>query len=219
MARTKNNQRSANRVAVDVGATGTNPVSKMHGDDSGRQRHRRHLGGLDDDRRRVASATTTSSSTPSTTWASSPWWPCRSPSWSGLVATDRLVLSIRQRVMLQSAHRTTGLIAVSALVMHVWTKVVEHAHQRSIDVFIPFMAPYNRLLIGFGTISGWIMVLVMWTGIARARFIGQDRPWLWRSIHSISYLMWPIALVHGLAAGRPPRPGSTSATSSASCWC
>src|ERR1700712_4315435 len=29
MARTKNNQRSASRVAVDVGATGTNPVSKM----------------------------------------------------------------------------------------------------------------------------------------------------------------------------------------------
>src|SRR5262245_14771150 len=28
MARTKNNQRSANRVAVDVGATGTDPVPK-----------------------------------------------------------------------------------------------------------------------------------------------------------------------------------------------
>ena len=35
----------------------------------------------------------------------------------GLVATDRLVLSIRQRVLLQSAHRTTGVIAVAALVM------------------------------------------------------------------------------------------------------
>src|SRR3954454_24083580 len=29
MARTKNNQRSASRVAVDVGATGTSPTSKM----------------------------------------------------------------------------------------------------------------------------------------------------------------------------------------------
>ena len=119
----------------------------------------------------------------------------------GLVATDRLVLSIRQRVLLQSTHRTTGLIAVSALVVHVWTKVVEH-HIGIVDAFIPFLSSYNRLLIGFGTISGWIMILVMWTGIARARFIGQDRPWLWRSIHAISYLMWPIALVHGLAAGR-----------------
>lgn len=122
----------------------------------------------------------------------------------GLVATDRLVLSIRQRVMLQSTHRTTGLIAVCSLVVHVWTKVVEH-HIGIVDAFVPFMASYNRLLIGFGTISGWIMILVMWTGIARARFIGQDRPWLWRSIHAISYLMWPIALVHGLSAGRPAK--------------
>jgi hypothetical protein len=47
------------------------------------------------------------------------------------------------------------------------------------------------------------MILVMWTGIARARFIGRGRPWMWRGIHAISYLMWPIALMHGLSAGRP----------------
>ncbi|MEV4350328.1 translation initiation factor III [Actinoplanes sp. NPDC049596] len=120
----------------------------------------------------------------------------------GLVATDRLVLSIRQRVLLQSAHRTTGVIAVAALFVHVWTKVVE-SHISIIDAFIPFLAAGNKLYIGLGTISGWIMVLVMWTGIARARFVGHGKPWMWRSIHAISYLMWPIALVHGLSAGRP----------------
>jgi hypothetical protein len=200
MARTKNNQRSASRVAVDVGATGTNPISKL-------------------------TVILLVVSVVAAIWAVSMMTaPGRVGYYYffiyaeyymgvialvslsitimvGLVATDRLVLSIRQRVMLQSTHRTTGLIAVSSLIVHVWTKVVEH-HITIVDAFIPFLASYNRLLIGFGTLSGWIMILVMWTGIARARFIGQDRPWLWRSIHSISYLMWPIALVHGLAAGR-----------------
>jgi hypothetical protein len=120
----------------------------------------------------------------------------------GLVATDRLVLSIRQRVLLQSAHRTTGVIAVTALVIHVWTKLME-SHIRVIDIVIPFLAPYNRAFIGLGTLSGWIMIMVMWTGLARARFIGRGKPWMWRSVHAISYLMWPIALVHGLSAGRP----------------
>jgi DMSO/TMAO reductase YedYZ heme-binding membrane subunit len=120
----------------------------------------------------------------------------------GLVATDRLVLSIRQRVLLQSAHRTTGVIAVTALVIHVWTKLME-SHIRAIDIVIPFLAPYNRVFIGLGTVSGLIMVLVMWTGLARARFIGRGKPWMWRSVHAVSYLMWPIALVHGLSAGRP----------------
>jgi len=119
----------------------------------------------------------------------------------GLVATDRLVLSIRQRVLLQSAHRTTGVIAVAALFVHLWTKVAEQ-HISVIDIFIPFLAPYNTMFIGFGTLSGFIMVLVMWTGLARSRFIGRGKPWMWRGIHAISYLMWPIALVHGLGAGR-----------------
>ncbi|HEY0000555.1 MAG TPA: translation initiation factor III [Actinoplanes sp.] len=123
----------------------------------------------------------------------------------GLVATDRLVLSIRQRVMLQSTHRTTGVIAVTALVVHVWTKVVED-HIGVIDVFIPFLAQGNRLYVGLGTISGWVMILVMWTGIARSRFIGRGSPWMWRGIHAISYLMWPIALMHGLSAGRAAKP-------------
>ncbi|MEU4695398.1 translation initiation factor III [Actinoplanes sp. NPDC023714] len=120
----------------------------------------------------------------------------------GLVATDRLVLSIRQRVLLQSTHRTTGLIAVTALFVHVWTKYAEE-HIRLIDIAIPFLLPGNGLYVGLGTISGWIMVLVMWTGIARSKFIGRGKPWMWRGIHSISYLMWPIALTHGLSAGRP----------------
>jgi len=119
----------------------------------------------------------------------------------GLVATDRLVLSIRQRVLLQSAHRTTGVIAVAALFVHVWTKLMEK-HIGVIDIFFPFLHSFNRVFIGLGTMSGIIMVLVMWTGIARARFIGRGKPWMWRSVHAISYLMWPIALVHGLAAGR-----------------
>ena len=120
----------------------------------------------------------------------------------GLVATDRLVLSIRQRVLLQSAHRTFGIIAVAALLLHLWTKLME-GHIGVIDIFIPFLHVGNTLYVGLGTISGWIMVTVMWTGIVRARFIGRGKPWMWRSIHAVSYLMWPIALVHGLSAGRP----------------
>ncbi|MEU4163269.1 translation initiation factor III [Actinoplanes sp. NPDC026670] len=119
----------------------------------------------------------------------------------GLVATDRLVLSIRQRVLLQSAHRTTGVIAVSGLFIHVWTKFID-GQIGVIDIVIPFLVDGRELWIGMGTLSGWVMVLVMWSGLARARFIGRGRPWMWRGIHAISYLIWPTALLHGLGAGR-----------------
>jgi hypothetical protein len=201
MARTKSNQRSANRVAVPMDSTGGRPPSKI-------------------------TILIFATSIVAAVWAAAMMTPFGRVAYVyffayseyymgvislvalsitimiGLVATDRLVLSIRQRVLLQSAHRTTGVIAVAALVMHLWTKVME-GHIRTIDMFIPFLSPgYNRLYVGLGTISGLIMVTVMWTGIVRSRFVGRGKPWMWRSIHAISYLMWPIALVHGLSAGR-----------------
>ncbi|WP_306213950.1 translation initiation factor III [Actinoplanes sp. RD1] len=121
----------------------------------------------------------------------------------GLLSTDRLVLSIRLRLMLQSTHRTTGVMAVSALGVHLWTKFAE-GHIRLIDMFIPGLYPgFNKVWVAFGTMSGIIMVFTMWTGIIRARFIGRGKPWMWRALHSVSYLMWPIAILHGLNAGRP----------------
>jgi hypothetical protein len=205
MARTKMNQRSASRVDVPMSATGARkPPSKMD----------------------VAVICV---SIISALWAAAMLTPAGKISYYyffayceyfmgvvslvslsttimvGLVATDRLVLSIRQRVLLQSTHRTTGVIAVVALFIHVWTKVAVDKIG-VIDAFVPFLAPYKTMLIGFGTISGYIMVMVMWTGIARSRFIGRGKPWMWRGIHAISYLMWPIALLHGLGAGREAKP-------------
>jgi hypothetical protein len=203
MARTKMNQRSANRVAVQMGATGgRTPPSKVT----------------------VMLLTT---SIISAVWAAAMLTPFGRVAYVyffayseyymgvislvalsitimvGLVATDRLVLSIRQRVLLQSAHRTTGVIAVAALGVHLWTKIME-GHIRLIDTVVPFMSDgYNRIYVGLGTISGLLMVTVMWTGLARAWFVGRGRPWMWRSVHAISYLMWPVALMHGLSAGRP----------------
>lgn len=125
---------------------------------------------------------------------------------TGLIATDRLVLSIRQRVLAQSAHRTAGVIAIAALALHVGTKVAE-GHVGAIDAVVPFLAPGpSGVFLGLGTIAGFLMIVVMWTGVARARFAGRGRPWMWRAIHVIAYPMWPLALVHGLAAGRPAAP-------------
>ena len=119
----------------------------------------------------------------------------------GLVATDRMVLSVRQRVLMQSAHRTTGVIAVSALVLHVLTKL-SMGRIAVVDIFVPFLARNQTLYIGLGTLAGFFMVSVLWTGIVRARFAGRGKPWMWRSLHSVAYLAWPIALTHGLSAGR-----------------
>ncbi|MEU7872384.1 ferredoxin [Dactylosporangium sp. NPDC049140] len=44
---------------------------------------------------------------------------------AGLASTDRLVLRIGQRVLLQTAHRATAIVAIVALGVHIAVKVLE----------------------------------------------------------------------------------------------
>lgn len=121
---------------------------------------------------------------------------------AGVLSTDRLVLLARHRVLLQSAHRTTGIIAVSTLGLHILTKV-SGGRAAVTDAFIPFVSQ-RGLYIGLGTIAAYLMVSTLWTGLIRARFVGRGKPWMWRALHSTAYASWPVALTHGLNAGRPP---------------
>ncbi|GIJ21151.1 ferric reductase-like transmembrane domain-containing protein [Micromonospora lutea] len=120
----------------------------------------------------------------------------------GLLATDRLVLLIRHRVLMQSAHRATGILGVAGLVFHVITKVVS-GRAGVTDAAVPFVGG-RGLYVGLGTIAALLMVGVLWTGIIRARFADVGPKWVWRALHSMAYVSWPFAIFHGLLAGRPP---------------
>ncbi|MFI7305383.1 hypothetical protein ACIBM8_19395 [Micromonospora aurantiaca] len=119
----------------------------------------------------------------------------------GLLATDRLVLLIRHRVLLQSAHRATGVLGVAGLVFHVITKVAI-GRAGPTDAVVPFLSG-SGLYVGLGTVAALLMVGVLWTGLVRVRFAGVGPKWFWRGLHSMAYVSWPFALVHGLNAGRP----------------
>src|SRR5689334_6933809 len=119
----------------------------------------------------------------------------------GLLATDRILLGIKHRVLLQSAHRVGGIGAVGFLVLHIATKV-STGKASLLDIVVPFASPFNALYIGLGTISSYFMLTVFFSGILRHRFISKAKPWVWRGIHALSYVSWPIAIMHGLTAGR-----------------
>ncbi|MGC4771414.1 hypothetical protein ACLQ25_20895 [Micromonospora sp. DT44] len=118
----------------------------------------------------------------------------------GLLATDRLVLNISHRVLMQSAHRATGVLGTAGLVFHVLTKIAT-GRAAATDSLVPFIGG-RGLYVGLGTVAALLMVSVIWTGIIRARFAGVGPKWLWRTLHSAAYLAWPFAIFHGLNAGR-----------------
>jgi DMSO/TMAO reductase YedYZ heme-binding membrane subunit len=122
---------------------------------------------------------------------------------AGLVAADRIVMFPAGRVMAQAVHRALSLAAVGFLATHVVMEVLAH-RSRPIDAVAPFLAGGRTLYLGVGTLASDLVLLVLVTGVARRRFAG--RPAIWRAMHTTAYLAWPLAILHGLLAGRQAKP-------------
>ncbi|SCK06660.1 DMSO/TMAO reductase YedYZ, heme-binding membrane subunit [Streptomyces sp. AmelKG-D3] len=141
----------------------------------------------------------------------------------GLLATDRLFLSTRQRIVCQGVHRATAVAALGFLLLHGTVKVAL-GHVSLIGALIPFGLGVTETagLIGFGSLAGLLMVVTAATGALRSAFaqppatatrlgqsLGAPREaggiaGRWRALHALAYPAWCAALIHGLYAGRPP---------------
>ncbi len=123
---------------------------------------------------------------------------------AGLVATDRIIMSPGGRVVSQGVHRALSLAAAGFLASHVLLEVLAH-RSRPVDAVAPFLASGRTLYLGLGTLASDLVLLIMATGVARHRF-AAGRAATWRAIHVTAYLAWPLAVAHGLLAGRQARP-------------
>jgi hypothetical protein len=124
---------------------------------------------------------------------------------AGLLATDRTLMTPERRIFAQALHRTASLIGVSALANHIMLQVLAH-RARVIDGFVPFMAARSTFYLGLGTVASDLFVVIIVTGALRKRFARGRRPWAWRALHVTAYAAWPMAVLHGLLAGRPAKP-------------
>lgn len=123
---------------------------------------------------------------------------------AGLAASDRIVMLPAGRVVSQAVHRALSLAAVGFLATHVVLEVLAH-RSHPVDAAAPFLASGRTFYIGLGTLASDLLLLIAVTGIARRRF-ATGRPAVWRAVHVTAYLAWPLAVLHGLLAGRQARP-------------
>ncbi|WP_327428654.1 cytochrome b/b6 domain-containing protein [Streptomyces sp. NBC_01236] len=125
----------------------------------------------------------------------------------GLVATDRLFLDTRQRLVAQAVHRTTAISSVAFLLLHITVKLALD-HTTLVAALIPFGLGITGTngLIGFGSLAGLLMIFTAITGALRSAFASPAPVAArWRAVHMLAYPAWCSALVHGLYAGRPAK--------------
>ncbi|MGV9880960.1 hypothetical protein [Streptomyces sp. NPDC003006] len=126
----------------------------------------------------------------------------------GLVATDRLFLRSRQRLLAQAVHRATAVASVGFLLLHGTVKVALD-HVSLLGALVPFGLGVTGSagLIGLGSLAGLLIVATGVTGALRSAFASPARiASRWRALHMLAYPAWCAALIHGLYAGRPPKP-------------
>lgn len=124
----------------------------------------------------------------------------------GLLATDRLFLSTRHRLIAQGIHRAAAVASLGFLLLHGTVKVAL-GHVELLGAVVPFGLGVSGTsgLIGFGSLAGLLMIVTAATGALRSAFAAPGKiAGRWRALHALAYPAWCSALVHGLYAGRQP---------------
>ena len=124
---------------------------------------------------------------------------------AGLAAADRVVMSPGGRIAAQAAHRAVSFAAAAFLAVHLTVEVLA-GRSRPSDAVVPFLHPGRTFYLGLGTLASDLLVIVVVTGLMRGRFARMRPAGLWRALHAVAYLCWPLAIMHGLLAGRTAKP-------------
>jgi methionine sulfoxide reductase heme-binding subunit len=95
-------------------------------------------------------------------------------------------------------HRTAALSGAGLVAVHVASLLLDpFAQLRLVDLFIPFHAGYRPLWVGLGALALDTLVVIVSSSLFRHR-IG---PGLFRTLHWLTYALWPLAFIHALGSG------------------
>ena len=116
----------------------------------------------------------------------------------GVVNVRRTPIAGVPRFVFDSVHRSTALLAVTFLLVHIVTAILDgFAPIRLLDVVIPFGSAYRPVWLGFGAVAFDLIIALTITSLLRHR-LGYSA---WRATHWLAYASWPVALLHGLGTG------------------
>ena len=120
----------------------------------------------------------------------------------GILTTVRFSTNRWPGVAQQDIHRRVSMLAVLFVALHVLTSVLDSfVNIGWAAIVVPFASDYKRLWVGLGAISIDILLAVWVTSMLRHRVPAH----IWRGLHWLAYVSWPIAVVHGIGIGTDMR--------------
>jgi methionine sulfoxide reductase heme-binding subunit len=116
----------------------------------------------------------------------------------GIATVSRLRPGRVPRFITLGLHRNVSLLAVVFLTVHVLTAIVDpDASVRAVAVVMPLPSERYGLWLGMGALALDLVIALVVTSLLRQRI----SPRIWRALHFLAYLCWPVAFVHGAGTG------------------
>jgi sulfoxide reductase heme-binding subunit YedZ len=116
----------------------------------------------------------------------------------GIVTTMRWSTQQWPRFVSAALHKNISLLAVVFLVIHIATTTLDSVSPvHLLNAIIPFTGTYRPLAIGLGVVAIDLLAALVVASLLRRR-IGLQ---IWRAVHWTAYACWPLAMLHGFAAG------------------
>jgi len=122
----------------------------------------------------------------------------------GLLVSRQGRLPGLPRFAVTGLHRNLSLLAVAFVAVHVITAVVDgYVDIPLLSAVVPLASPYERLWMGLGAVSFDLMLAVIVTSLLRRHLSRR----VWRTIHLLAYVSWPVAWFHSVFSGGDLRRG------------
>jgi sulfoxide reductase heme-binding subunit YedZ len=116
----------------------------------------------------------------------------------GAATVSRLRPGRVPRFVTLGLHRNVSLLAVVFVTVHVLTAIVDpDASVRAVAVVVPLPSQRYALWLGLGALALDLVIALVVTSLLRERI----PPRIWRALHYLAYLAWPVALLHGAGIG------------------
>jgi predicted ferric reductase len=116
----------------------------------------------------------------------------------GLTLAGRARLARWPRFAVEDVHRYAGMLAGAFIWLHVLVFLVDDYLSFGItDLLVPGAAPYRPFWTALGVVAGELLLAIAVTNRFRKRL-----PYtFWRRAHTVNFLVWSLAVIHGVTAG------------------
>jgi predicted ferric reductase len=114
-----------------------------------------------------------------------------------------------RRYLVQYLHRACAGLGLTVLAVHVGTILADsYAQVGWRGALIPFTAGYRPTWVALGSLSAYTFIAVSVLGLARGRMAASPRgARTWRVLHSLAYVGWVSAMLHGYNSGSDSSAG------------